>query len=358
MTPAVILEAVDSKAPTDSALAAIHSVKSACQAERDPAYRGVPVSSTRARLALGSNHTRRSAWVATDPGGAPLGWAEADIYVKGESIDLVDMQLEVDPEHRGDGVGRALLAAVVHDARAAGKTTLFAYTSASLGVSTLANVDVGGGGDFAERFTFRFGVEERISDLVLADLEPGMIRRWIEEAPGRAPGYALEEYRTPVPADVFPDLAHVLLGMNDAPKGDLDIPDEIPNIAEMMANDADRHEHGIERRITCCRETTTGEMVAYSAVDWDPRVPWTGDQMATTVFAAHRGHALGKWVKAAMVERLGLERPEIERIRTGNAQSNDAMLGINMAMGFRPVFAYRWWQGDVAEVAAALAVDA
>ncbi len=44
------------------------------------------------------------------------------------------------------------------------------------------------------------------------------------------------------------------------------------------------------------------------------------------------------------------ERPEVVRIRTGNAFSNDAMLAINTALGFKVTEVRTEWQGPVTEV--------
>jgi hypothetical protein len=38
------------------------------------------------------------------------------------------------------------------------------------------------------------------------------------------------------------------------------------------------------------------------------------------------------------------ERPSVKEIRTGNADSNDAMLGINRAMGYRPLMSTTTWE--------------
>jgi hypothetical protein len=70
----------------------------------------------------------------------------------------------------------------------------------------------------------------------------------------------------------------------------------------------------------------------------------------TGVRPEHRGHALGKWLKATMLQRIFDERPQAEEIRTGNADSNDAMLGINRALGFKPHRAHTTWQVTTAQV--------
>ena len=72
-----------------------------------------------------------------------------------------------------------------------------------------------------------------------------------------------------------------------------------------------------------------------------PKVMWVG---STGVRPEHRGHALGKWMKAAMTLRVLAEKPGVDDIRTGNADSNDAMLAINAAMGYRPLLGVTTWE--------------
>lgn len=68
---------------------------------------------------------------------------------------------------------------------------------------------------------------------------------------------------------------------------------------------------------------------------------WVG---STGVRPEHRGHALGKWLKAAMTLRVLEERPHVTDIRTSNADSNEAMVGINCAMGYRPLLGTATWE--------------
>lgn len=48
-----------------------------------------------------------------------------------------------------------------------------------------------------------------------------------------------------------------------------------------------------------------------------------------------------------MTQRVLDERPAVTEIRTGNADSNDAMLGINREMGYRPLIAQTMWELSV-----------
>jgi hypothetical protein len=67
-------------------------------------------------------------------------------------------------------------------------------------------------------------------------------------------------------------------------------------------------------------------------------------QEDTLVLREHRGHRLGMLAKATMLTELARTRPAAERVHTWNAQENDAMLAINVALGFRPAGIDAEWQ--------------
>jgi GNAT superfamily N-acetyltransferase len=52
------------------------------------------------------------------------------------------------------------------------------------------------------------------------------------------------------------------------------------------------------------------------------------------VLAAHRGHGLGAWLKAANLRRLTAARPVVREVRTSNAADNEHMLRVNRQVGF------------------------
>jgi len=63
--------------------------------------------------------------------------------------------------------------------------------------------------------------------------------------------------------------------------------------------------------------------------------PAVVQQQFTGVRPDARGRGLGKWIKAAMLQRVHELYPEARWISTYNAMSNDPMLAINHALGFR-----------------------
>jgi hypothetical protein len=64
---------------------------------------------------------------------------------------------------------------------------------------------------------------------------------------------------------------------------------------------------------------------------------------------------LGSWLKAAMIDKVLRERPQVTLIRTGNAQSNAPMLAINFELGFKPRASEYNWQISRDKVKAYLA---
>ena len=63
--------------------------------------------------------------------------------------------------------------------------------------------------------------------------------------------------------------------------------------------------------------------------------PEIGDQHDTAVVRAHRGHRLGLLLKAGMLLWLAEVEPQLETVDTWNAESNDHMIAVNEALGYR-----------------------
>ena len=64
---------------------------------------------------------------------------------------------------------------------------------------------------------------------------------------------------------------------------------------------------------------------------------------------AHRSQGIGKWIKAAMLERAIRDWPAARLVRTGNADSNAPMLAINARLGFKPAWSVAIWEIGIAD---------
>ena len=256
----------------------------------------------------------------------------------------IDVRVEVRPDYRRRGIARALLRLLVDVASDEGRPLLFSRTSERV----LAG----------EAFARRAGADAAITDhtnrLILADVDRDLVRRWVSEGPVRAPAYSLVTIDSPFPDDHLEAIVEVKHVMNTAPLGDLDLEDRRMTPEMYRQWEQSILADGSQRWGLFARHDPSGELAGYTEVFWNPHQPRTIFQGDTGVRPEHRGHALGKWLKGAMLERILAERPGISDVRTGNADSNAPMLGINNALGFAPYIAHTGWQVRLERVRAYL----
>lgn len=245
--------------------------------------------------------------------------------------------VEVHPDHRRRGVGTALLRALVAEMTAAGRTVLFAETTA------------GGPGDgFATAHGLRLVETDRVSLLRLADVDRADVEAAAAATP---PGYRLVATVGRVPDELLPSYARAKVAMNDAPHGTDDL--EAFVFTPETVRDAETALAKLGELRVVLAVAADGEVAGFTEV-LIGRQPQRAHQLDTAVVPAHRGHGLGMWIKSAMLVALRAERPDVTEIDTGNATTNQHMLAINQRLGFRPWAEVNGWQGDAPELSARL----
>jgi GNAT superfamily N-acetyltransferase len=181
------------------------------------------------------------------------------------------------------------------------------------------------------------GLIERISRLRTAEVDRALLDHWIARAPERAAGYSLVGWDDRCPDELLERFAAVTGVMNTAPRGDLDMEDEVYTPEMIREFEGSMARKGTRIWTLAARHDATGELVGYTALFLRKHRPWHADQGDTGVDPAHRDKGLGRWLKAVNLRRLLDERPAVEVVDTGNASSNEPMLHINVALGFRPL---------------------
>ncbi|WP_419918450.1 hypothetical protein [Candidatus Poriferisocius sp.] len=226
----------------------------------------------------------------------------------------------------------AVLVQLLERARGAGRTSVIA-----MGDHTPAN-DASWTGLGAElRYT------EQESCLRLADVDSALMQEWINAAP---PDVELLHWHRECPEEWMGMLVAAVNAMNDAPTDDLDMADTIVNAAMMRTEIEARAALGLEYQGILAAVPGTGVAGATEVLvnRHRPDCSW---QWNTVVLPDYRGRRIGRWMKAAMWQRLRATEPEVTALQTGNAVSNAQMLAINTAMGFRPTRTTACWQASL-----------
>lgn len=244
--------------------------------------------------------------------------------------------LVVEPEAQRRGLGSALLEAAVERARRAGRKRLSGGSVAG---------DPAGKA-FARRHRAEPELLEQQNRAVIAEMDAGLLREWIDRAAERAEGYSLLRVDGPCPEELLADFARLNAVMNTAPSG--------PNLEDLILSPGDVIETqrafaalGYMRWTVIARHDPTGELAGFTEMMLSPFRPWLAFQWDTGVDPSHRNLGLGRWMKAANALRLIEERPQVEQIETWNAGSNAPMLSINRAMGFTTVAEWQLWESAI-----------
>ena len=338
----IVIHALDVRAMTDEEIVAGNDFGNKMQAESNPEDPPTSLELARASVENIPDFVEIRLFRAVDGSGTVVGSANASWTLTDDNKHLANISVRVLPDFRRRGIAKALLRHAVEAIEGAGRTLIISGTS--------ERVPAG------EAFAVRVGAERafagHMNRLELADVDRNLVRRWIDEGPARAQGYTLVALDGPYPDDLVEEIIDVHHVMNDAPRDSLDMEDSKLTVGQMREIEKSMAAAKTERWALFARHEASGQLVGLTDVAWNPEQPETVWQGNTGVRREHRGHALGKWLKAVMLERILTERPYAKDVRTGNADSNDAMLGINRQLGFKHYIADAGWQISVEKLRA------
>jgi mycothiol synthase len=326
---------IDTRSEPDSLLQELADFYVIIDDEEIPGDTPMP---TEARIADWRNVTSHYPvfrWVLHDGDG--IAGAAVVAYSAEQNLDNGFGRVYVHPGKRGRGHGRALAGAVFDHLEAGGRNRF----------DTLIKKDAPAE-DLARRLELKPVYEEKRSRLLISELDHGLMASWIDRASDSAADYELVYLPSPIPDDLLEAFCAMAFVMNTAPRDDFEEDDEVLTPESWRETEANALDRGGQLHNLVAVHRPSGELVGFTQIntlDLEPDLAWQWD---TGVDPSHRNRGLGRWLKAAMIERVVEEFPLVRRVDTYNAESNEPMLAINVEMGFRPIHIARAWQGALA----------
>lgn len=269
---------------------------------------------------------------------------------------LASVSVAVQPEDRA-GVGSALLSAAEQVAIERGRTTIImdsTHTQESPAEDPDTLVPPTGSGrinrtDPEAAFALSHGYVleqgERYSVLHLPLADPALVERLHTDAAVAAgDAYRTLSWAGRCPDELVDAYAVLITRMSTAlPLAGLDIVEDAWDAARVRTHEDTIESTGRRLFVTAAVHAETGDLVAYTAI-----ITPLGSEIAfqedTLVLDEHRGHRLGMLVKTVNLSELLSQHPGIRRIHTWNAEENQHMLAINVALGFQPTGIAGMWQ--------------
>ena len=338
-TATLAIEPLDIRSASDAELAFAHDFFSKMRAERHPHDTPIPFEEDLARWRSLPPFVQLTSYTAWDPDHTALVALGTVVIINmEENRHLAQVELEVLPEYRQQGLGKRLLGLLAEVAEREGRTLMLIGTHGRI----LA------GEAFMERLGAHRGLESHTNQLDLRDLDRGLLQRWLDQAASLADDFELGLWEGEYPEGQMDEIAALYEVMNSQPRGTLQAEDVHFTPEQVRHMQAQILSTGGDHWTLYVRDRATGALAGFTDVVWNPNRPELLQQGNTGVFPQYRHRGLGRWLKAAMLDKTLRERPQVRYVRTHNADSNAAMLRINHELGFKPYSSSAMWQVETA----------
>jgi GNAT superfamily N-acetyltransferase len=332
------IEPVDLQAATDAVVREIAQFRQELALEQRPEDPATPLEVIEQWLRSRPPGQWRAIFIARDSGRRLAGYGVGARNLKDtQNAHIRWSEIAVKPEHRRRGLGRKLLALVVGSFEGQGD---------DLAVISETTDRVPSSGAFATAIGAKAGLPMKMNQLDLRAVDRAKVAEWSRATPK---GYRLVRIDDTVPEQFVKAYIQASEGINDMPRGEIAFNDWKLTEAQIRQRESFFKQAGLTWWLLLAIDEATGEGVGFTEVEFNPLDPHVIQQEGTAVVAAHRGHGIGLWLKAVMLERILAERADSRFIRTGNANVNAEMLAINKKLGFTYAWQTTLWQLPIAD---------
>ncbi|KQZ08610.1 hypothetical protein ASD23_09390 [Agromyces sp. Root1464] len=295
---------------------------------------------------LDDRYTGRRAFAAWD-GERCVGRAELQ-WERSEGARAAEITVGVVADLRRQSIGSELLRRAESHARSIGRQVFAGFSDVALvglelagprleapdGTGSIPAADPGAA--FASRHGYRLGQLERMSGLTVTGRSAefrSLLDDRLAERDAHASGYRLVAWTDRAPEELLDSLAVAHASMaTDPPAGGISYDEEVWDATRVRAGET-RALAGGRTTLVQAAIAPDGSVAGYTELSL-PSDSLAVFQWDTIVLGPHRGHRLGMLMKLGNLVRLAETAPERTDVYTWNADENDHMLAINIALGF------------------------
>nr|WP_246241998.1 GNAT family N-acetyltransferase [Flexivirga aerilata] len=250
-----------------------------------------------------------------------------------DNLDKVYADVTVHPQARRRGAGTALVGHLVDRVRQLRRREVWVESFVPPGDFASHPYS-----RFAHAHGFETGWVEAVRHLPLPMARTTLERLAGADAPSYEPDYEVRTFVGRVPDALLPGLAELMsLLAVDAPSGDFDFEAEDITPDRLRRAHAREEQQGRTRLSALAIHRRSGVVAAQSDLVLDDDLAGPVRQEGTFVHREHRGHRLGMATKVANLQLLQRARPGRPYVVTMNAEDNQHMVDINVALGFEVV---------------------
>jgi len=340
-TPLIQICSFDTKCASQDEYAALNRHSNRIRLERLPDDPPIPLAETIQNLQSMPPFVDLKMWAAWNRNQSEM-VAQGNVVILRleDNQHLAQFDITVLPEYRRQALAGQLLNLISDIAQKENRRLLMTST-----------VDrIPGGEAFMTHLGAKKGLEAHTNQLHLADLDRALVASWLARGQANQAEFEIGFWDGAYPEDMLPQVVELMELTNQQPFGDLEIEDMHMTPEQLRQVENNIFTRGSQRWTFYVVDRSTGKFAGYTDTTWNPNRPDVLHQDMTGVFPQYRNKGLGRWLKAAMLDKVMQERRQVKYIRTGNADSNAAMLKINNELGFKPYTADCLWQVDLKTV--------